>query len=203
MHATRFADIRRHGACFVDSRRSESMKHNPLLGAAVGAAGGLLGAGMMVVFQHLVGGTDDTKEDRPHRRANATPNNTDGTVPDEPATIQAAEAVSRELLGHEPSEREKQAGGSALHYGFGAAVGALYGIAAEVRPRTAAAAGLPFGAAVWLVADEIGVPLAGFASKPTDYPLSRHAAAFASHLVFGLTVEGVRRALLGRAYSAE
>lgn len=179
------------------------MKHNPLLGAAVGAAGGLLGAGMMVLFQHLVGGTEDVKGPQAHRRAAATPNNTDGTFPDEPATIQAAEAVSRDVFGHEPTEREKQVGGSALHYGFGAAVGALYGLAAEVRPRTAAAAGLPFGAAVWLVADEIGVPLAGLADKPTHYPLSRHAAALASHLVFGLSVEGVRRALLGRAHSAE
>lgn len=179
------------------------MKPNPLLGAAVGAAGGLLGAGMMVAFQHMVGGTEDRKDQRPHRRAEATPNNTDGTFPDEPATIQAAEAVSRDVFGHEPTERQKQVGGSALHYGFGAAVGALYGMAAELEPRTAAAAGLPFGAAVWLAADEIGVPLAGFASKPTDYPVTRHAAALASHLVFGLTVEGVRRALLGRAHSAE
>ncbi|HEX6974037.1 MAG TPA: DUF1440 domain-containing protein [Vicinamibacterales bacterium] len=179
------------------------MKHNPLLGAAVGAAGGLLGAGMMVLFQHVVGGTQDQDDDRPHRRAEATPNNTDGTFPDEPATIQAAEAVSRDLFGHEPSDREKQLGGSALHYAFGAAMGALYGLAAEVQPRTTAAAGLPFGTAVWLAADEVGVPLAGFAGKPTDYPVSRHAAALASHLVFGLTVEGVRRALLGRAYSRE
>ena len=179
------------------------MKHNPLLGAAVGAAGGLLGAGMMVLFQHVVGGTEDTKDRRPHRRANATPNHTDGTFADEPATIQAAGALSREILDHEPTDLEKRIGGSALHYGFGAAVGALYGAAAELAPRAAAASGVPFGAAVWLVADEIGVPLAGFASKPTDYPLSRHAAALASHLVFGLTVEGVRRALLGRAYSPE
>ena len=45
------------------------------------------------------------------------------------------------------------------------------------------------------------MPLAGLASGPGAYPLSRHAAALASHLVFGLTVEGVRRALLGRALS--
>jgi len=179
------------------------MKHNPWLGAAVGAAGGLLGAGMMVMFQHVVGGTEDPKDRRPQRRANATPNHTDGTFSDEPATIQAAEMVSRQVFDHEPTDLQKQVGGSALHYGFGAAMGALYGAAAEMEPRAAAAAGLPFGAAVWLVADEIGVPLAGLAGKPTDYPLSRHAAALASHLVFGLTVEGLRRALLGRAYAAE
>jgi len=70
-----------------------------------------------------------------------------------------------------------------------------FGLGAQ--PRTAVAAGLPFGAAVWLVADEIGMQAAGFARKPTDYAASRHAGALGSHLLFGLTVECVRRALAG------
>ena len=63
--------------------------------------------------------------------------------------------------------------------------------------QLAAAAGLPFGAAVWIVADEIGVPLAGLSKPPTEYPLRDHASAFAAHLVFGVTTEGVRRLVLG------
>ncbi len=87
-----------------------------------------------------------------------------------------------------------------VHYGFGALTGALYGVLSELQPAAAAAAGLPFGAAVWLIADEVGVPLAGFAGPPTEYPLARHASALGSHLAFGLTLEGVRRLLLGRSY---
>jgi hypothetical protein len=41
------------------------------------------------------------------------------------------------------------------------------------------------------------MPLLGFATNPTDYPLSRHAAALGTHLVYGAMVEGVRRILRG------
>jgi len=52
---------------------------------------------------------------------------------------------------------------------------------------------LPFGAAVWAIADEGIVPAAGLSKSPTEYPLSIHAYALASHLVYGLTTELVRR----------
>jgi putative membrane protein len=170
----------------------------PLAAAAVGAVAGILGAWMMVRFQHLIGGSSDEEEAQQQRRRDAaTPNEIDGTVPDEPATVKAATRASEALTGRPLDEREKEIGGSLMHYGFGAAVGALYGVASEMRPDTTALAGLPFGAAVWLAADELGVPLAGLAGKPTDYPLSRHLSALGSHLVFGLTLEGVRRSVLG------
>ena len=56
-------------------------------------------------------------------------------------------------------------------------------------------AGLPFGAAVWAIADEGIVPAAGLSKSPTEYPPAIHLYAFASHLVFGLTAEVVRRAV--------
>ena len=59
------------------------------------------------------------------------------------------------------------------------------------------AAGLPFGAAFWLLADETAVPLLGLSKGPTEYPLSTYAYALASHLVYGLTAEAVRRAVRG------
>lgn len=169
---------------------------DPLLSIAVGAGAGLLGAWMMVRVQHALGGDDDDRPDE-HRRHQASPN-TDGTIADEPATMQAASFASEALTGRPLGERGKEIGGPVVHYGFGAAMGALYGALAEFQPDTTAAVGVPFGVAVWLGADEIGVPLAGFAGKPTDYPLSRHLSALASHVVFGLTLEGVRRTLLGR-----
>ena len=174
---------------------------NPMLGALAGAIGGLAGSWAMVRFNHLIkrgGAPSDRHGDRyAHRRSDARPNDTDGTIPDEPGSMQAAEALAEPLIGRELTEREKEVGGSALHYLFGAAVGALYGASAEIEPEPTAGAGIPFGTTVWLVADEMGMTLAGFASSPLHYPPARHAAAFGSHVVFGLTVEGVRRLLRG------
>lgn len=71
----------------------------------------------------------------------------------------------------------------------------MYGACAELVPEVTAGAGLPFGAAFWLVADEAAVPLLGLSKGPTEYPLSVHAYALASHFVYGLTAELVRRAM--------
>ena len=111
------------------------------------------------------------------------------------ATVKAARAVSEGFFGHELKESEKETAGAAVHYAFGTAVGGLYGAVAELSPEVTVGAGLPFGAAFWLVADETAVPLLGLAKAPTEYPLSTHAYALASHLVYGATAELVRRAV--------
>ena len=85
----------------------------------------------------------------------------------EPATYKAADAAARAVTGKPLSKADKPTGGSIVHYAFGGAVGAIYGAAASQNDEVTAWAGIPFGATVWLVADEIGVPLSGFAKGPT------------------------------------
>ena len=111
------------------------------------------------------------------------------------ATVKAARAISQNLLGRELEESEKRGAGAAVHYAFGTATGGLYGAVAEFAPDVTRAGGLPFGAAFWLVADETAVPLLGLSEGPTKYPLSTHAYALASHLVYGVTAELTRRAV--------
>jgi hypothetical protein len=111
------------------------------------------------------------------------------------ATVKAARAISEGVFGHELKKNEKRTAGAAVHYAFGAATGGLYGAVAEFAPEVTIAAGLPFGAAFWLVADETVVPLLGLSKGPTEYPLSTHAYALASHFVYGVTAELTRRAV--------
>ncbi len=113
------------------------------------------------------------------------------------ATVKAASAISEGLFDHELTKGEKKIAGPAVHYAFGTAVGGLYGAVAELAPEVSAGAGLPFGVVFWLVADETAVPLLGFSKGPTEHPLSTHAYALASHFVYGLTTDVVRRAMRG------
>lgn len=110
------------------------------------------------------------------------------------ATVETAKAISS-VFGHELKENEKKPAGAAVHYVFGTAMGGLYGVAAEISPPVTTAAGLPFGAAFWLVADEVSVPLLGLSKGPAEYPVSTHVYALASHLVYGATAELSRRTL--------
>jgi putative membrane protein len=154
----------------------------------------------MVVFNHVLASTGFGEEDRgehhDRRRSRAKPNDTDGTISDEPASIKVARLAGEALIGRPLEEREKNMSGSIVHHLFGALAGAAYGAASARAPVVTTGGGLPYGAAVWLAADEIGLPILGLAHRPSEYPAQRHAAALATHLVFGLTVESVRRLLM-------
>lgn len=111
------------------------------------------------------------------------------------AAVRAGTAIAEFVFDAKLTRHEKQIAGAVAHYAMGATSGAVYGIAAEVSPTTTLGFGLPFGAAVWLVADEGIVPALGLSKGPTEYPVSVHAYAFASHLVFGASTEVVRLAI--------
>jgi len=114
----------------------------------------------------------------------------------EDATVKMAEIISRQLFGHELTKDEKRWAGPAVHYSFGALVGAVYGLAVYSVPEVKSGHGLAYGSAVWLAADEVGMAAAGFAEAPSQKPADSHAKGFASHLVYGITLEQIRRALL-------
>jgi len=96
------------------------------------------------------------------------------------------------------NKQQKKEGGTVVHYAFGAVMGAVYGAAADVVPPVKSLAGLPYGAALSVGADEIALPVLGLSKKPTEYPLSRHLSGLGQHLVYGATVELVRRGMRER-----
>lgn len=110
-----------------------------------------------------------------------------------PATVLTAEAVSRRVFGTELGQQQKQAAGPLVHYGYGTAMGALYGGLCEGLPTAGAGAGVSYGAVLWLLGDEVAVPLFGLSSPPTEIPAVSHADALAAHAVYGLTTDCVRR----------
>jgi|SRR5215216_2971881 len=169
-------------------------------GLVAGLAGGLVASWTMNQFQ-AVWMRVAANSEKPHGAQSLKPSEgstgnqaEDGKEQDD-ATVETAKVISEGVFGHELQESEKKAAGAAVHYAFGTATGGLYGALAEVSPEVTTAAGLPFGAVFWLLADEISVPLLGLAKGPTAYPVSTHVYAFASHLVYGVTAEFSRRAL--------
>jgi len=116
--------------------------------------------------------------------------------PEDDTTVKTASAISEGVFDHKLTQREKKIAGTAVHYALGTGVGGLYGAVAEVGPKVTAGAGLPFGAIFWLVVDEGAVPILGLSKGPTQYPLSTHVYALASHFVYGITTELVRRVVL-------
>jgi putative membrane protein len=169
-------------------------------GIVAGLAGGLVASWTMNQFQAAWTRLAENSE-KPHGAQSMQPaqgSNGDqkqDVQEQDDATVEAAKAISEGVFGHELQENEKRPAGAAVHYAFGIVSGGLYGALAELVPQVTTATGVPFGAAFWLLADEISVPLLGLSKGPTEYPVSTHAYALASHLVYGATAELSRRAV--------
>ena len=108
----------------------------------------------------------------------------------------AAQAVAGALLGRRLTADELAIAAPAVHFSFGAAMGAVYGVYAERVKRQRSGNGL--GVLVWLAADEIAMPLIGLSRSTLQRPLEMHVQSLAAHLVYGTTTERVRQALSGR-----
>ena len=169
-------------------------------GMVAGLAGGLLASWTMNQFQaawtRIAEGTEKSHGAQSmHPSEGSHGEQAQDTGEQDDATVETAKAISENVFGHELQESEKEPAGAAVHYAFGTLSGGLYGALAELTPQVTTAAGLPFGAGVWLLADEVSVPLLGLSKGPTAYPVSTHVYSLASHLVYGLTAELSRRAV--------
>jgi uncharacterized membrane protein YagU involved in acid resistance len=113
----------------------------------------------------------------------------------EEPTVKVAQKISRELFQHELTESEKHVAGPAVHYGYGGAVGALYGGLAEVLPIVGIGLGIPYATLLCLGGDAVAVPALGFSKPPSQVPPATHASALATHFVYGITLDISRRIL--------
>ena len=170
-------------------------------GALAGALAGLAGALAMNQFQRLaarVGAgreADDATIGLPRTGRGPQPAQAIGTASDD-ATAKVANAALS-VVGTELTDpRARQRAGEFVHLAFGALNGALYAMAAKWDPRVTRAAGLPFGLAVWVAADEGVVPALGLSRGPRDASAGLLAYGLLSHCVYGITTEVVRRTLM-------
>ncbi|WP_298091651.1 DUF1440 domain-containing protein [uncultured Sphingomonas sp.] len=143
----------------------------------IGLVGGLVAAAAMDAFQRgvspLMGGGSN----------------------DDPSTIKAADSASRLVTGEPVTQKRRETAGTLVHYATGAAIGIAYGALAAGDPRVSRGFGVPFGMATMLAIDDVGVPAFGWGPAPQDTSAAMHAYSAASHAVFGVVLEGVRRGL--------
>jgi hypothetical protein len=97
---------------------------------------------------------------------------------------------------HLPKEQKKTAG-RAVHYTFGTLMGIVYAVSAEVLPEVTTGAGTAFGTLLFLAADEVAVPAFQLSPSPLDTPATDQLQHWASHVVYGGSLE-LSRSLMRR-----
>ena len=80
-----------------------------------------------------------------------------------------------------------------IHWGFGIATGAAYGALAEYFPAATAKDGASFGLTLAALTHETALPALGLAAEAEDQTTREHTSEMATHLVFGVVTETVRR----------
>ena len=103
---------------------------------------------------------------------------------------QPPEKISRRALAaanREPTTTAEKATAATLHFAFGAAAGALYGMFADERDAwpTAAAKGVGFGLALYAVSYAGWLPALGLMPPPQRDREDRQASMALAHVVYG------------------
>ena len=117
-----------------------------------------------------------------------------GSEPKQDATMKAADSIVEYATGgRHLSFEEQQKGGPIVHYAFGALMGGLYGGLAEYSPLVRSGFGTTFGSVLFGGANLLAVPALNLSGSPKDAPAATLVTPYATHLVYGITTELVRR----------
>ncbi|MEO6458179.1 MAG: DUF1440 domain-containing protein [Chloroflexia bacterium] len=165
-------------------------QQNPVVGAFCGLVGGVAASAVMDVYWKVV---KETLGERPEQKPKGK---NDGQKEEPPSTQVVADKFSQALTGKEVSKKDKAKAGIGVHYATGLFFGALFGIAAALRPRLGVIGGLFYGAAIWATLDEVGLRVLGIAPDPGKVPPIEHAQAFGAHLAYGSSTAIFTRLLL-------
>ncbi len=107
--------------------------------------------------------------------------------PEPPAVL--AEKVS----GHSLAPATKAVAAETIHWGFGMATGAAYGALAEFYPAATSREGVNFGLTLMALTHETALPAMGLSAPGSAQTTREKASEMASHIIFGLVTETVRK----------
>ncbi len=101
--------------------------------------------------------------------------------------------LAEEIVGHPLDGAAKTLAAEGIHWGFGAAAGAAYGALAEYYPAATGKQGANFGMTLMALTHEGALPALGLSADPAEQTTREKSSEMASHIVFGLVAETVRR----------
>lgn len=165
--------------------RAESIR--PIaVGGAIGLGAMLLGGRALVgAASGIVAGLAMTQAHTLMSKLSRSGSSSSGG---DPATVKAAEAAVGPL-----PEEEKERAGEIAHHAMAGITGAVYGMTKGIVPFVSLGRGLFYGAAVWLVADELVVPALGLSGPPWKSPMKTHVRGLVAHLVYGAALDACMR----------
>jgi len=103
------------------------------------------------------------------------------------------DVLAEKLAGHELVGTQREVAVEAIHWGFGALTGAAYGALAEYYPAATVKDGAGFGMTLSSLTHGTVLPAMGLSAEPEEQTVRERTSEMASHVVFGVVTETVRR----------
>ena len=101
--------------------------------------------------------------------------------------------LAERVLGRPLDKHQQKLAEQSIHYVFGGATGAIYGVAAEFAPIVTFGYGAAFGVVLQLFTHETLVPAAGLDVPAPQQPAREHLSEFFTHILYGVATEVTRR----------
>lgn len=114
---------------------------------------------------------------------------------DREADVRSIQMLASKLFGRSVNSDAAECIALGFHYGYGAAAGAAYAVAAERWPAMRAGLGTAFGVFVWIFGDEVPIWLTGV-SDPRLKTAESHGSALIAHLLFGAVTDAAMRQII-------
>ena len=102
------------------------------------------------------------------------------------------EILAKKIAGHPLDSNTEAIASEAIHWGFGALIGAAYGALAEFYPVATAKEGAGFGLALMSLTHEEALPALGLSASPEDQTVREKSSEAATHVLYGVVTERVR-----------
>ena len=144
--------------------------------AVIGLIAGMLGALAMDQFTRVwntaVSDTRRTKQSLPYGQQEWD------------STSRTAARLGRWLFKRSLTTTEIRTGAQIVHFGVGGLAGAAYNVW-RGGSATTLRSGVLFGAILWVVGEELAMPLLGINNPPGAYTARMHAHSLGEHLCYG------------------
>lgn len=115
--------------------------------------------------------------------------------PDESATAALGRIMYHAVEDRDPDKETKSELSNLVHWSYGVVQGGLYGAVRQEVAGGDLLGGALFGAGLWLLGDELAVPLLGLQDGPGAAPPSTHLNRLALHLTYGIATAATTQLL--------
>lgn len=190
-------------------RNDTSGGEGPLKDVVLGLLGGVAGVIAMDIFsqqimpllsQHNNGQKSSRHSDSQQGGEREQPLDSISVIGQHHRKNESATAALGRILYHwatdeDPDKKTKSSLSYLVHWGYGIAQGGVYATMRGPVDGADLSGGLAFGTALWLLGDEMTVPMLGLQEGPTAVDASTHLNRLAVHLVYGVTTAATTQLL--------